>query len=142
MIQTFIRLHYFAFLRESTEKPGDGAIIVAVDDGDTPRYWWVYAPRVDGVEYYPPQPEHRIVDPLSIQPGQRSRDYAGVQHTHKRVRLATAPVKLLAALEQSRQRQHPRIIAQRWRPIVVWKLKRCGLRLWRWGRALWYRKPA
>jgi hypothetical protein len=100
---TFFKLHQFVFLRESKVKPGDGAIIVAVEDGDTPRWFWVYGPRVDGIEFYPPQPEHRLVDPLSIQPGQRSRDYAGVQHAHKRIRLTKQPTKLLAALARPRE---------------------------------------
>jgi len=131
MVRAFIKLHQLAFVRESTEEPGDGTIIVAQDDH---RWWWVYAPRVDGVEYYSAAPEHRIVDPLSIRPGERSRDYAGLIHEHKRIRLQQPPVKLLAALESARQKQRPRIIKRRWRPIVWTIAKKRSLRAYRWLR--------
>lgn len=118
-IRAYIPVHFFQFLRESTEQPGDGTTIVAWEDGDTPRFWWVFS-CVDGVEWAP-QPAHRLIDPLSIQPGQRSRDYLGVIHAHKRLRLTKPPVKLLAALAQ----QRPREIKQRWRPIIwVWIKRR------------------
>jgi len=131
MIRAYIPVHFFQFLRESTEKPGDGTTIVAFDDDATPRWWFVLNSCVDGIEYYPPAPAHRLIDPLSIQPGQRSRDYAGIQHVHKRIKLDKPPAKLLSALESARKKQNPTIIRQRWQPAVWLGLKRRGLRLWR-----------
>jgi hypothetical protein len=125
-VRAYIKLHQFVFLRESTERPGEGTIVIAFDDH---RWWWVYAPGVDGVEYYPPVPEHRLVDPLSIRVGERSRDYMGVTHAHKRVRLSQPPATLLAALEQAKKRQEPRIVIYpRWYRAMYFEAKR---KLWR-----------
>lgn len=136
MIRTYIKLHQFAFLRESTTEPGDGTIIVAFDDH---RWWWVYAARVDGIQYYPPAPEHRIVDPLSIAVGQRSRDYVGIIHAHKRIKLKQPPAKLLAALEQVKQRRQPRPIKRSRLPVFFWWIKRRSWLFWR-GRRTWFHK--
>lgn len=130
MIHTHIKFHQLVFLRESTTKPGEGTILIAWE-GDA-RFWWLYDSHVDGVEYYPPAPAHRLVDPLSVRPGERSLDYSGIQYAHKRIRLTEPPAKLLAALEQAKKRQQPRVVIhpRRWK-VILWRLKRSGLRTWR-----------
>lgn len=142
MIRAKIKLHQLVFLRESTTEPGDGTILIAWDT-DSPRYWWVFDRRYDGVEYFDPAPEHRIVDPLSIRPGEKSLDYAP-QHSpfaHKRTRLTKEPVKLLAALERAKKQQQPRIVIRprRWK-VIFWRVKRCGLRAWRKVKSWFQRK--
>ena len=128
MITTYVTLHQFAYLRESTVQPTDDRItIVAHDDH---RWWWVFA-NLDGIEYVP-APEHRIVDPLSIAVDQKTRDYIGTTHQHRRIRLKAPPVKLLAALEQAKQRQTRLVIKRSWRPVVWIRFKTSWLRFHRW----------